>query len=88
MLALYRGQWIWIALLAALLVKHSLAEVLSKEDLYVELARQARNELADMKQLSAHSAEAHFRSVIAKGFVRHGHSEPDMEVMPTIGCIL
>ncbi len=80
MTAVHSAQWVWSALLASLLIGQSLAEVISKEALYVELARQARAELAAMPHLSTHSATAHFRSVIAKGFVRHGHSESDVEV--------
>ena len=78
--ALHRAQWVWSALLASLLIGQSLAEVISKEALYVELARQARAELATMPHLSTASATAHFRSVIAKGFVGQGHTESDVEV--------
>ena len=80
MIALHRVQWVWSALLALLLIRQHLAKLISKEALYVELARQARAELAAMPHLSTHSATAHFRSVIAKGFVGHGHNESDVEV--------
>ncbi len=89
MTALHRAQWLWSAFLASLLLGQSMAEVISKEALYVELARQARNELAAMPHLSEHSATAHFRSMIGKGFVRHGHSESHVEVRglpPGVSC--
>ena len=85
MMAMHKAQWVWSALLALLLLRQHLAKLISKEALYVELARQARAELAAMPHLSTHSSTAHFRSVIAKGFVRHGHSASDVEVrgLPT-----
>ncbi len=70
--------------MALVVLRLAWAEVISKQDLYIELARQARAELAAKTQLSAHSAAAHFRSYIERGFVKHGNPAQDMEVMSHI----
>lgn len=72
------GQVAACSLLLAILMTLAFAQ-LPKEDLYYELARQARERLVQTKPSASHFS-AQFRSLVFKGFKSNGYTAEEVKV--------